>query len=45
MGTRLRRKKKRDKSLKDKSNYKKKREYLKSHGGWGMDYKEPKPWK
>jgi hypothetical protein len=32
------------KKLADKSNYKKKREYLHEHGKWGFEVEE-KPWK
>lgn len=28
-----------------KSPYAKKEAYLNTHGGWGFDYPEPKPWK
>jgi hypothetical protein len=27
------------------SRYGRKRAYLNSHGGWGWEYPEPKPWK
>lgn len=27
------------------SQYARKKAYLNSHGGWGFDYDEPKPWK
>ncbi len=41
------RRKARHKTRKGKGNsrYARKREYLNIHGGWGWEYKEPKPWK
>ncbi len=29
----------------EKSRYGRKYAYRKTHGGWGFDYSEPKPWK
>jgi len=36
---------KRKKGKRGKSEYRKKRDYLNSNGGWGFDIPHPKPWK